>query len=90
MDASGNFTNVLLNAGRNILQLGSHILTLEEIDHIMDYGNVVSFGYTYHGYIHPYGIASVDTYLRLAEAIGLTAVPASAGDGVAIASLVDD
>jgi len=92
MDASGNFTNVLLNAGRNILQLGSQILTPENLDSIIDKGNVVSFGYIYNGYTHPYGIASVETYLKLSEALGYKAAgaPSGAGDGVVIASLVDD
>ncbi|MEI6118142.1 MAG: hypothetical protein WCP92_02605 [bacterium] len=53
-------------------------------------GSVVSFGYiTENNIFQPYGIATIDTYLKLAEAIGLTTTPASAGDGVAITSLTD-
>ncbi|MEI6118138.1 MAG: hypothetical protein WCP92_02585 [bacterium] len=82
----------MLNAGRSILQLGSQTLTPEELDYIIDRGNVVSFGYIYNGYTHPYGIASVETYLKLCEAIGYTihAAPAGAGDGIAIASILDN
>ena len=58
----------------------------------LDRGSVVSFGYKFGNSIQPNGISSVETYLKLAEAIGMTAqsaIPASAGNGVAITSLVD-
>jgi len=90
-DASGNFQNPFLNTSRRILQLGSNIITPEKLNSLLDYGNVVSFGYIIGTHIQPYSFSSVATYLKLAEAIGLTyrPQPTSAGDGVAIASLVD-
>ncbi|MEI6118135.1 MAG: hypothetical protein WCP92_02570 [bacterium] len=55
-------------------------------------GSVVSFGYIIGTHIQPWAIAGVETYLKLAEAIGLntqTAAPASVSSDVAIASLID-
>ena len=59
----------------------------------LEKGSVVSFGYRYGKYLHPWSISSIESFLKLAEAIGLTAsanAPASTGDGVDITSLGDN
>ena len=59
----------------------------------LEKGSVVSFGYIIGTQIQPYSLSSVETYLKFADAVGLTAsvnAPASTGDGVDITSLGDN
>ncbi|MEI6118676.1 MAG: hypothetical protein WCP92_05640 [bacterium] len=57
---------------------------------MFDKGIVIGFGYIINNNtIQSNGISSVETYLKYANGIGLTVGVASASDGVAVTSIID-